>query len=892
MEVDSPREAEADAGRGVGAGVQGHNRCSDGNLLSWLGASGFTKPPDLFPCDVEGCVKPARPCSCGPHTSARPHKYTAAALATHMLKHSEHERGIAKKRADKRKWEETRGTARPSRRARHDGSGGSSSASTETRSETRTLHHVLESKDSATEGAATSGHRVRKTTRDSWSAVQKVQIVDLYAALRTAAGHGLLDQHPAYRASCRNVLSVLNYEIQFVVEGCEGKFLNRSMVTRWSKPGKYREMRDKIERGYGDGCRASFGRARFAGVDEAVIQRVAYERSQGYRVSNGRVGEMSREEAAKREFTAFQGSRGYIARFKKRAGLHVKAIANTKEKSAAQREPDVQRFLQGLILLNRGKVAAPNPDIVGGAGTVEDVAVPLGAAPGVAASHAAAPAPAGAGAGAGADGGAPSATDDEDESSDEETGAPGAAMAQRVVSARAHMDDEEKEATLVGSRIRWAWEANDEVGWHDAIVLDKVDAPPRRAGGRASKYGKYRVLFLTDSTYSTVNLASRTVGDDWEILPDIPVDDALAAVDHDDGVLEEESDADEEPGSEGKEAEAQHQADVDVAGAAAGSAADPAPLARLPVPENDPRWGRFTLDRRLNVDQVPLVVEDGKGTTNVMVGEDAHVKVPKAWADRQGSLQILIGADGMLYDICLIFVGASAHKLRSRPGRPARRQRHIREQVGRASARGVHVIFQEKAWCDGAAAQMWATNVLPKCLGVDVPGSYACQPGEEVYLLVLDNLGGQAAGVFHRVCRERACTLVWMLPPNCTDLLQPVDSNIGKLIKDSLKKKYRAFMRETHAIGRTNLSVACDDVDETDEAGKAAKKLLNSSHFRREKLIEWTAEVVHEWRTVPRYKGYIARAFEKTGIGIAVDGSNWASIKPERMPEFAVHDPE
>ena len=110
---------------------------------------------------------------------------------------------------------------------------------------------------------------------------------------------------------------------------------------------------------------------------------------------------------------------------------------------------------------------------------------------------------------------------------------------------------------------------------------------------------------------------------------------------------------------------------------------------------------------------------------------------------------------------------------------------------------------------DSSACNTWASDKLHLCLGTE---RMSCAEGKEKYLLIVDNLnlGGQGSETFARLARENARALVWLLPPNCTDLIQPVDSNVGKQLKDDLKKKFKAFIHAKHVPSdRFNLHVQC-----------------------------------------------------------------------------------
>ena len=128
---------------------------------------------------------------------------------------------------------------------------------------------------------------------------------------------------------------------------------------------------------------------------------------------------------------------------------------------------------------------------------------------------------------------------------------------------------------------------------------------------------------------------------------------------------------------------------------------------------------------------------------------------------------------------------------------------------------------------DSSACNTWASDKLHLCLGTE---RMSCAEGKEKYLLtdgivtVDSTLGGQGTETLARLARENARALVsqWLLPPNCTDLIQPVDSNVGKQLKDDLKKKFKAFIHAKHVPSdRFEVQPACAVRQGGDATGEA-----------------------------------------------------------------------
>ena len=91
---------------------------------------------------------------------------------------------------------------------------------------------------------------------------------------------------------------------------------------------------------------------------------------------------------------------------------------------------------------------------------------------------------------------------------------------------------------------------------------------------------------------------------------------------------------------------------------------------------------------------------------------------------------------------------------------------------------GVDIYWQGCAWADSAFCNFWAGNTFRK----GVCGASTEVPEKES-ILFADNLYGQTTDEFKRALSEKCNTMLWLLPPKCTDEVQPVDAGYGKLFK-------------------------------------------------------------------------------------------------------------
>lgn len=392
-------------------------------------------------------------------------------------------------------------------------------------------------------------------------------------------------------------------------------------------------------------------------------------------------------------------------------------------------------------------------------------------------------------------------------------------------------------------------------------MLSKVSTHQR-------KYARYEIIFEDELETAEVELLSKLEGRTWnmvasEVEEEIEDEDAPAAPREDDLVAA--------------------QAVAAQAAAAVEDAVVEVPVVVMSADRDaDPViYGRFRLSYRINVDQVPLHVIDAVLRTNASADEiRVHACIPASWKGRLASLNIMIRADGTFDSVCLVFSGRSEHRLSKRyPRRP-----HLVELEEYARSLGVTIIWQPNAWMDGAACNLFITKHFAQQLGA--ASADGVKKGHEKFLLFADNLGGQATGIFSSLARDHANTLVWMLPPNCTDSTQPIDSGIGKTFKTLLKHYFWEWMmtelpHPNDESTTTILQLACDP-DATIRA------CYTSADVRRRKIIEWVAQATTEMRT-PRRRQQIRRAFEKTGCSMRADGV-YAGIEPEGTRGYTVHD--
>ena len=262
--------------------------------------------------------------------------------------------------------------------------------------------------------------------------------------------------------------------------------------------------------------------------------------------------------------------------------------------------------------------------------------------------------------------------------------------------------------------------------------------------------------------------------------------------------------------------------------------------------------GRFKPSEVGNFDQAPLYFDHNR-PVYIKCGHKRTRNQQKVLADRIGTITLLLTADGQCHVMC-IFHGTHEAELKSK------RSQAIKDEFAAAKALGVFVTLQRKAWHDGNVSMELFTDVLPE-IWPRVEGH--TDLGTEKRLLVGDNLSAQTGEEYVRLARENSSTLLRFLPPNCTDMLQPVDANIAKLVQDYVCNQYELWVEEPAVVARMQVGPTF------------------SAAERRKLAVKWVSEGVRKKLTPER----IRRAFRKTGTYIAADGSVDTEVEPQHATE-------
>jgi hypothetical protein len=245
------------------------------------------------------------------------------------------------------------------------------------------------------------------------------------------------------------------------------------------------------------------------------------------------------------------------------------------------------------------------------------------------------------------------------------------------------------------------------------------------------------------------------------------------------------------------------------------------------APQRCPKYGRFDPRRMFHMDQVPLPFSSSAKTTLNMKGSACHIQEAggSGATKRFCTIQMWICADpwgGLWHKPDLIFRGQGKNLGEE-------------ERLHYAAIPNLTIRFQPKAWADEKI--MMASMLDFREATIDL--------GE--VLLGMDNHGSQATPL----CRE-FMTLMGIqpayTPPDCTDVVSPVDHHVGQTLKLKIAKRY------------DKVAATWDQLDGAP-----------SDSHKRMLVATWTSEA---WDELSRdNKHAVHSAFVKTGFLVAKDGS-------------------
>lgn len=265
--------------------------------------------------------------------------------------------------------------------------------------------------------------------------------------------------------------------------------------------------------------------------------------------------------------------------------------------------------------------------------------------------------------------------------------------------------------------------------------------------------------------------------------------------------------------------------------------------------------GRFKLSEIANMDQTPLPFEFNTGKTYAQKGsKTVWVKEQRSgWNKRQATLQLTLHADGKPHTKpLLMFKGQEKLNTKAR-----------RDEMAQYP-KGIHVIFNPKAYANGENLKQWARQQYKW-------GSAYSPSDREPRLLVIDAFAAHKKTVDEKKAQDdfiaelkKLNTTVSMVPAGGTGYVQVCDGFANKKIKELISE-----MEEAHY-----------DLHEAEfKAGKF------SVSDRRVLLAGWVLEaynILHE-----KYGHLIIKAFEQVGLSLNPDGSEDWKLKIRDLPSMS-----
>ena len=181
-----------------------------------------------------------------------------------------------------------------------------------------------------------------------------------------------------------------------------------------------------------------------------------------------------------------------------------------------------------------------------------------------------------------------------------------------------------------------------------------------------------------------------------------------------------------------------------------------------PGGSNHPVYGRYTPRAIFNVDQSPLQLQPGAAVTLELRGATTvQIAARDSGEKRYCTLQITVSPGETQPSLMIIFRGQGAR---------------LSAQEKAAWDKRVVVEFQPKAWVDANMVEKYVKRILKPFL-VD--------KGIDDALLFMDNLAAQQTEEVRAMYKENGI-FAYFLPPNRTDMIQPVDRHLAQQVKKKM----------------------------------------------------------------------------------------------------------
>ena len=299
--------------------------------------------------------------------------------------------------------------------------------------------------------------------------------------------------------------------------------------------------------------------------------------------------------------------------------------------------------------------------------------------------------------------------------------------------------------------------------------------------------------------------------------------------------------------------------------------------------ESERIWGRFKLEHRYNMDQVPLPFVDPGAYTYADKGKRRTwiKKHHESDDDRLCTMQLCISAcHTQTVRACLIFRGSLQMNLDSKSKKPKNSPEGTPPEA-ELYHEDVVCYFNETAWATPEFSRWWALNVW---------NADTCWKDQK--LLICDNLQGQTAKRPDTLVEPgsfvgdiaKSNTILWNLPPNATDEIQPVDAGYGKQVRHMVRRNFDEWL-----LGKFTVPNILDPGDSAIDCWHRPDKL--PIWKKRVLITHFVANAVRDVNTQSTRGtsehvagSYVLRCFERTGMAMSLDRHNDDKIRLEGCP--------
>ncbi len=273
-----------------------------------------------------------------------------------------------------------------------------------------------------------------------------------------------------------------------------------------------------------------------------------------------------------------------------------------------------------------------------------------------------------------------------------------------------------------------------------------------------------------------------------------------------------------------------------------------------------PKYGQYAPCNRYNVDQIPLPFNydasstlEFKGTLSVVIKGCSTNDGDKRFCTLQLCCRAAVPDGETQPRIALIFRGQGTVMKREKDKYDKR----------------VDVYFQKKAWADRPTSKSW----VEKTFAAHIQSRKKPDGSLPKTLLFCDNLDSQVHEGFlsalHEIDSSRYC-----LPPNETEMCQPIDGGIGAVIKVKIGQAQDEWLDV-----EGNLDAWEGDPNATYKLDASMRRIL---------ITQWVGTAWNKMTTDSAYKDTFRRCFELTGALITADGTDDKLIRPMRGLEYTV----